>query len=338
MNGTNLASKFNDNINPVSILSDRVQNNFEFTYVNNNDIIEATIELNEVSGGYDGVPTKIVKKVIDYIVCPLSHVINKSLTSGTFPANLKIAKIIPIFKDGDKQSTLNYRPVSMLSTFSKIFEKIIFKKFNEFVNENNIICDSQHGFTSGKSTVTALLHFTEELHKVFDRKHYAVGLFIDLSKAFETINHQILLEKLEHYGVRGVSLSFFRSYLKDRKQFVQLGNIKSNLKQINLGVPQGSILAPLLFLLYINDMPNVFDSMKPVLFADDSCFYESGANLNAIIDNINKQLVDFSDWIYSNKLTINYKRSHYVVFHRKKILPDNKFFIKLGKLFQIMGQ
>ena len=101
----------------------------------------------------------------------------------------------------------------------------------------NILCESQHGFTSGRSTVTALLHFTEELHKIFDQKHFAIGLFIDLSKAFETINHEILLQKLEYYGVRGSSLSFFRNYLKDRKQFVQLGNIKSSPKQINLGVP-----------------------------------------------------------------------------------------------------
>ena len=175
------------------------------------------------------------------------------MTSGYVPTNTKIAKVIPIFKKGDALETNNYRPISLLPSFSKVLERIVFIRVTAFLNMNNIINDSQFGFRAKHNTTHALLTCIGNISHAIDQRLHTIGIFLDFSKAFDTINHDILLHKLFHYGIRGKALEWFRSYLSNRKQFVDLNNNLSTSRPINCGVPQGSLLGPLLFIIYIND-------------------------------------------------------------------------------------
>ena len=191
---------------------------------------------------------------------------------------MKVAKIVPIFKCGDNQLCTNYRPVSLLPQFSKVLEKLFNNRLMSFVNRNNILYDGQYGFRQNFSTSLAILELVEEITSNIDNHHVTVGVFIDLKKAFDTIDHSILLRKLEIYGVRGIASKWLNSYLMDRKQFVQLNNESSNYMSVQCGIPQGSIIGPSLFILYINDLHNVSDILNFILFADDTNIFLSGKN------------------------------------------------------------
>ena len=195
---------------------------------------------------------------------------------------MKTAKVIPLFKSGDKKSFNNYRPVSLLSQFSKILEKLFDNRLQSFIDKHSILSDSQYGFRSSCSTSSALIELIEEISTSLDNKKIAIGVFIDLRKAFDTIDHKLLLSKLDHYGVRGQSNNWIKSYLEHREQFVQIGDYKSDLLTILCGVPQGSVLGPKLFILYINDLCNVSKLLKFILFADDTNIFRHGDNLDIL--------------------------------------------------------
>lgn len=246
----------------------------------------------------------MVRSVTEAISKPLNYIYNSSFQSGTFPNHMKTAKVIPLYKSGDKHQFTNFRPVSLLPQFSKILEKLFITRLDNFLGKNNIINECQHGFRAKRATSLALLDFMEEISSV-DNKMHTIGIFIDLQKAFDTINHEILLGKLERYGIRGKVLDWIKSYLTQRKQFVKLGDYFSDCLEISCGVPQGAVLGPKLFLIYMNDLCQVSEALKLVLFTDDTNICCSGSDLQLLVQEMNKELEKIKLWFDTNKLSLN---------------------------------
>ena len=236
--------------------------------------------LKDSSPGYDGISAKILKSSINYLLNPLVHVINLSLTQGIFPKELKTAKVLPLYKSQDKMSVTNYRPISILPVFSKIFEKIMYKRLLDFIKKHKLLYKFQFGFRESYGTNLALTFLTDKIMKSLDNNEIVVGLFLDFTKAFDTLNHTVLINKLHKYGIRGNALNWIKSYLSDRNQFVCFNDVKSSKLNIQCGIPQGSLLGSLLFLIYINNIVNVSKILFFLLFADDTNVFLSGKNIN----------------------------------------------------------
>ena len=207
----------------------------------------------------------------------------------------------------------NFRPISLISVFDKIIEKIIHSRLYNFLELHNILYENQFGLRKDNSTIYALMQITERVKESIDNGKFGCGIFIDLRKAFGTVNHDILLLKLEHYGVRDNMLNWFKSYLSNRKQYVYLNGVSSDIKEISCGVPQGSVLGPLLFLLYINDLPNISKILDFYLFADDTNIYYESESLDKLEKKVNKELRKL------NRLSLNISKTNFVIFH-----PFNK--------------
>ena len=201
--------------------------------------------------GPNSIPIYILKCYNKFFSEKLSNIINLSFVTGIFSDLLKLAKVIPTCKKDDEQLCENYRPISILPVLSKIFEKIIYKRMSEFLSKNNLIYSKQFGFRSNYSTNHALISLTENMNYNLDARRYTAGIFIDLQKAVDTVNHNILCEKRLHYGFRGITNKLLKSFLTNRKQFVSINGFQSSQLEIECGVPQGSTLGPLLFLIYI---------------------------------------------------------------------------------------
>ena len=264
--------------------------------------------------GYDNLPIHIIKKSFELISEPLMLVINSSLEAGLFPDKLKVAKIIPIYKAGEVDTFTNYRPISILSSFSKIYERVMYNRLVEFTNKLEIYYCHQFGFRTNHSTNLALTHLINKIATAIDQKEITASVFLDLSKAFDTLNHDILFSKLERYGIRGVALNWVKSYFNNRTQFVQYNKFSSARIAIQCGVPQGSILGPLFFILYINDLPNASHLVKPLLFADDTSICYASCDPIVLATVLNEALLNISTWMKANKLSVNIDKTNYIIF------------------------
>ena len=324
---TNIASTLDEKLpepqtDPLTYLSGDYPNSLAVTPVGIAEIITTIKSLKNKKCAINEISVHIIKENSHLIAPALKILFNQSISSGVFPAKLKKATVIPLHKSDSKLDKNNYRPISLLSIFSKIFEKLMLKPLSKYLNDFNIIHPSQYGFQANKSTHLALKKFSEFLYRNLDESKHVLSIFIDYSKAFDTVSHSILLKKLNHYGIRGSILQWFRSYLSNRTQQTIINGVKSEPSKITSGVPQGSILGPVLFLLYINDLPNISKAFNYLLYADDSNLYLSHRSPTQLIHIANKELDKLYFWCTANRLSLNFSKSHYMFFSNKKILSE----------------
>ena len=318
-------------IKPENYLRNRNQFHFKIDDISEEEVLDIIKQCEIKATGPQSIPVNLLKLIPDLIIAPLVKIIDNSFTTGIFPDALKISKVIPIHKGDSTQELNNYRPISLLSIFDKIIEKLMYKRLYNFLEYHNILFENQFGFRKNNSTTYALMEITEKIKESIDKKKYGCGIFIDLRKAFDTVNHNILLNKLEHYGIRGTALLWFKSYLSNRIQYVFHNGESSKPQLITSGVPQGSVLGPLLFLLYINDLPNISKILQFYLFADDTNIYYEGDTLEKIELVINKELKKLRNWLIVNRLSLNIAKTNFVVFHPFNKPLNQKITLKIHK-------
>ena len=273
----------------------------------------------------DGLSTKLLKKIAIEISKPMTHIFNLSLQNGIFPNKLKRSRTVPVFKSGDAHLCDNYRPIALLSSLSKIIEKMVSLKLIEHLETNNILYKHQYGFQKGKSTEHNLIHAMNFIGNAFNENKFCLGVFFDLKKAFDVCSHEILLMKLSKMGIRGTALKWFKSYLSDRTQFVDINGTHSSNKAIKISILQGSILGPILFLCYINDLHLATD-LFTLMFADDTFGAKSDENLTNLINSVNVEINKMAIWFRANKLAVNKSKTKYIIFKTKN--KQNLFSLK----------
>ena len=264
--------------------------------------------------------TESVQIYLKKIITVLIHIFNCSLSTGIVPSKLKPAKVNPVFKSGNKHKFTNYRPISILPSISKLLEKVVYNQIYDFITNHRILSPNQFGFRKKYSTYMAMNIFYDIITNAIGRTLHTVGIFLDLSKAFDTLDHSILLQKLNHYGIRAISNDWIKNYLKGRHQFVVHDKTSSVTNTIHCGDPQGSILGPLLFLVNINGLPKCSSSLDVTLFADDTNIICSNDDPDTLKTVLNKDLYIISNWLKLNKLSLNVTKTNYMIFKRSILL------------------
>ena len=304
--------------NPLSYLKGNYVHSFYATPVTEDEINIILKDLSDSACGWDEIDSKIVKATRHTILQPIVHICNLSLANGIFPQQLKIAKVIPLYKGSDASLFSNYRPISVLPVFSKVLERVMYVRLIEYLNTNKILYSFQFGFRKNHSAAMALILLVDRISKALENGDFVIGLFLDFSKAFDTINYHILFAKLHHYGIRGCLLDWFKSYLTDRKQYVYYNGYSSSTQTVTCGVPQGSILGPLLFLIYVNDLATVSEHIFSILFADDTNMFMCGKNVQLLEEKFNAEMGKVFEWIQINKLSLNIKKTQFMFFHGRR--------------------
>ena len=329
--GASLADKFNQSA-PNSLsqyLEQRVSPSICLDVPNLSEIINAiqALSLNK-SIGHDNIPPYYLCIASSTLAPYLQIFIDFCFTKGVFPETCTIAKIVPILKEGERENPSNYRPISILTCFSKILERIIHKHLTSFFDKHGIIQHTQYGFQRNVSTNHALVDVVTQSFENINNNVYTGLIFLDLTKAFDTVNHEILLHKLDHYAIRGQSNNLLRAFLK-RKQYISINGSNSSLLTNDHGVAQGSTLGPLLFLIYINDLPHSVNCI-PRLFADDTCLVFSAPTPTQLSAIMNEDLDNISKWLYSNKLTANPSKSNALIIPPKLNKPPSMIDLSLN--------
>ena len=276
------------------------------------DII-SSFGANKACGPFS-IPTHLLKEFSQQLSLPISIIVNKSLLEGVFPQSLKTALVCAIFKKNDKTMCANYGPISLLSNVGKIFERVMFNRIERFLNDHNLIYKYQYGFRKNYSTNHALLSIVKEINKSLDNKSFACGVFVDLQKAFDTVDHKILQSKVTHYGINGFANKWLSSYLTNRSQSVSLGGSTSEEKKITCGLPQGSILGPLLFTIYINDMHKAFNECLVHHFADDTNLLFTNKDPLKLQRIVNKALAKLVEWLCANRVSLIVDKTEFIIF------------------------
>jgi hypothetical protein len=304
--------------------------NFADTPLTNCELLDAIAQLKpKTSTDFNNLSMYFVKKIFPQIQVPLKHVLSLSLNTGVVPSQFKIAKITPVFKSGDKSNMDNYRPISLLSCFSKICEKIVANRLISFIDMQNLLSNNQFGFRKNHSTLHPMLKFTNFISNALNKKEHAIAIFCDLRKAFDCVDHKILLKKLKKIGISGTALSWFTDYLQNRKQFVVINGKTSSLCNIRIGVPQGSILGPLLFLLYINDLPDC-SLLLSIMFADDTTTCASGPDINTLVDFVNCEFQKITTYFRAHKMALHPSKTKFILFTNSKPIEDRDIQIMLN--------
>ena len=339
--GENLASNMeqfdNHELSYKTYLQTPHAQNCRFELIDENATIKAIDYIdNKPSSGHDGISNVLLKYVKLEISKPLTLIINQMITTGIFPESLKIAKIIPIYKKGEPTDLSNYRPISLLPTISKIFERIIHIQLQEYFNSNNLLAEQQYGFRPNHSTEYAAVKLVDHISNTMDGHKIPGTIFIDLSKAFDTLSYDILLYKLKFYGISGLEHKLIASYLSNRKQYVMFNNKNSEFTEIRTGVPQGSILGPLLFSIYINDLIKMSNKLNFIMYSDDTTIYFDLEDFekDSLEHQINEELKRVNIWLKLNKLTLNATKTKSMVFHRKQKQIEPLHFSIDGKVIE----
>lgn len=319
----NLMNTITPSRDPLSYLSAANVNLHSF-FLTPVDVAELRSTINDIknksSSGTDGLTLKMFSNLPECTLNHLTTLINMSFQNGTFPNCLKTAIIIPLHKGGDKDQASNYRPIALLPTLSKIIERLVKKRVLSFLLKYKILTTHQFGFLSGKCTNDAIFSLLNNVYSSLNNHHSTATIFCDFSKAFDCVNHNILINKLQYYGFRGTPLEWFKSYLGNRSQFVRVDTTMSSCMPIECGVPQGSVLGPILFLLFINDIANLDISGKICLFADDTSFTWSNPDVKALHTTISSDLITIKSWCDSNFLCLNVSKTK-VLSYKNTLQP-----------------
>ena len=327
--GSGLASKLPESkTNPLSFLEYSCDGPcFDFLEVSNEITAEVIKSSNiKKATGYDGISMRLIKDNMLTLSPVITHMINLVVRTSRFPDSQKIARVRPLHKKGEKSNPNNYRPISILTSLSKITEKVLATQLRFYLENNDILIDSQYGFREKRSTSLAISKLMEQLYSNFNDSQITQGIFLDFSKAFDTIDHQILIEKLPFYNFTNSACNLLHSYLSNRKQFVKLSNHTSFQRDVSIGVPQGSVLGPILFLIFINDLVKAAPMFNYILFADDTNIFSKDPLL------LKTNLKNIEEWCIANRLILNYTKTFQVVFKapNKQITNPEDFKLELG--------
>ena len=340
--GPNINNSINDNgHDPLSFLSTNESSIFLLP-TDDHEIASIIKEMRQTSSGDDNISVSVIKALSNALTKPLAHIINLSMTQGKFPKKLKSALVIPIFKNGNRTLAQNYRPISILPIFAKLFEKVVYKRIYNFLESQNIISPTQFGFRQNHSTEHALIYFIDFVTKSLEDGKHAIGVYLDVKKAFDSVNHTILKRKLYKYGMRGKCAELLENYLQDRTQRVKIGDHLSHPRKLTCGIPQGSVLGPLLFIIYINDLNNISNKLNIITFADDTNLFLSNKEFECLESNMNNELKRVKTWFESNKLKLNTEKTCYQVYtkHNSSVAPKimiNDISIKCSPTVKFLG-
>ena len=272
------------------------------------------------STGLDNLPSRMLKIAAGVLAPSLAFLFNQSISSGIVPTEWKLARVTPIFKKGKRQDVNNYRPISIIPAVAKVFERIIYDQFFKYLNDNDLLVNCQSGFRSLHSTLTSLLEASNSWSVNIDNGLINGVIFIDLKKVFDTIDHKILLRKLASYGIDHRALKWFDSYLSDRQQKCVVNGELSGARAVTCGVPQGSLIGPLLFLIYINDLPNCLSKALPRMYADDTSISIAASSLPELESALNTELTYLHEWLNVNKLSLNIAKTELMLIGSRQRL------------------